>query len=93
MRREPTIVGLPIPGVPDIGMLTSEDDWVVTGVHGGEPFKRYVSSNAGRDDAIRHVAMALRLKPDRLEWITAQRRHEVEQCIRPNSDWLRSRTL
>ena len=93
MRREPSIVGLPIPGVPDVGMMTSENDWVVTGVHAGTPFKRYVSSNADRDEAIRHVAMALRLTPERLEWIRADRRRDVEHCVRLDGDWLRSRAL
>lgn len=93
MRREATIVGLPIPGAPDVGIVTSEQDWVVSGVHAGEPFKRYVSSNVTRDEAIRHVATVLRLTPAGLQWIDARRRHEVEECVRPSSDWLRSRTL
>lgn len=93
MRREPTVVGLPVPGMPEIGVLTSEQDWIVTGSHLNTPFRRYVSSNVTRDEAIRHVALVLRLTPSGLEWITAKRRCEVEDCIRPTDDWLRSRTL
>ena len=93
MRRDASVVGTPIPGMPQIGMLTSEQDWVVTGVHRGEPFKRYVSSNVDRHEAIRHVAQVLRLTPNGLEWIDARRRQEVEHCVRLSDDWLRSRTL
>lgn len=75
-----------------MGVLTSEQDWVVTGSHLNQPFRRYVSSNVTRDEAIRHVALVLRLTPAGLEWISAHRRCEVEDCIRLESDWLRSRT-
>jgi hypothetical protein len=84
---------MPIAGLGGIDARTSEDDWVVTGVHRGEPFRRYVSSNATMDNAISLVAQILKLTPDGLEWITAKRRHEVERCIRLDGDWLRSRTI
>jgi hypothetical protein len=87
------VVGMPIAGLGGIDARTSEDDWVVTGVHRGEPFRRYVSSNATMDNAISLVAQILKLTPDGLEWITAKRRHEVERCIRLDGDWLRSRTI
>jgi len=93
MRREATVIGTPVPGIGGIDLRTSEQDWVVSGVHRGQAFRRYVSPNASRDEAIRHVALVLRLTPDGLEWITAKRRNEVEDCIRMDGDWLRSRTL
>lgn len=93
MRREATVVGMPIPGIGGIDARTSEDDWVVTGVHRGQPFRRYVSSNATQETALRMTAMAFKLTPDGLEWITAKRRHEVERCVRLDGDWLRSRTI
>jgi hypothetical protein len=93
MRREPTVVGLPIPGLAALDAVTSEQDWVVTGVHRGEPFRRYVSPHVTSDTAIRMTAQALRLTPDGLQWITAKRRIEVEECIRLDGDWLRSRTI
>lgn len=93
MRREPTIVGTPIPGLTAIDAVTSEDDWVVEGVHFGQSFKRYVSPNVDRDGAIAHVASVLRLTRNGLEWIGARRRREVEECIRLDGDWLRSRTI
>jgi len=93
MRREATVVGLPIPGLAALDAVTTEHDWVVTGVHRGQPFRRYVSPNVSKDVAVRMAAQALRLTPDGLEWITAKRRNEVEDCIRMDGDWLRSRTL
>jgi len=93
MRREPTVVGMPIAGLGGIDIRTSEDDWVVTGVHRGEPFRRYVSPNTSSENAIALVAQILKLTPDGLQWIRAQRRHEVERCIRLDGDWLRSRTI
>ena len=89
MRREASVVGTPIPGVGGIEAYTSEDDWVVTGVHCGEPFRRYVTPNVDADGAMMHVVSALRLNPQRSEWISARRRHEVERCVR--ADALRSR--
>lgn len=88
-----SVIGLPVPGIGGIEYLTSEHDWVVTGIHRGEHFRRYVSSNATRDDAIRIAAIALRLTPDGLEWITARRRNEVENCIQHGCDWIRSRIV
>lgn len=93
MIQDATIVGLPIPGMAVPGVVTSEDDWVVTGSHRGKQFRKYVTPNVDRDGAIHTVAMVLRLTPDGLEWITAHRRAEVERCIRLGDDWLRSRTV
>lgn len=93
MRREATVVGLPIAGFEATGMVTSENDWVVTGVHRGTPFRRYVSANASEELALRMTAQGLKLTPDGLEWIKARRRREVEECIRLDGDWLRSRAL
>ena len=90
-EREASVVGAPIPGIAGIDARTSEQDWVVTGVHAGQPFKRYVSPNVDADGAMAHVVAALRLAPHRIEWISARRRHEVERCVRMDSDWLRSR--
>jgi len=90
-ERDATVIGAPVPGLAGIEVFTSEDDWVVTGVHRGEPFKRYVSPNVDADGAMSHVAMALRLTPNGLEWISARRRHEVERCIRMDGNWLRLR--
>ena len=87
------MVGMPIAGLGGIDIRTSEDDWVVTGVHRGEPFRRYVSPNTSSENAIALVAQILKLTPDGLQWIRAQRRHEVERCIRMDGDWLRSRTI
>ena len=92
-ERDVTVIGMPVPGFPGVDIVTTEQDWVVTGVHAGQPFKRYVSPNMDADSAIRAAAQALMLTPDGLEWITAKRRHEVERCIRMDGDWLRSRTL
>jgi hypothetical protein len=84
---------MPIAGLGGIDIRTSEDDWVVTGVHRGEPFRRYVSPNTSSENAIALVAQILKLTPNGLQWIRAQRRHEVERCIRMDGDWLRSRTI
>ena len=91
MRREATVIGTPVSGIGGIEVYTSEDDWVVTGVHRGEPFRRYVTPNVDADGAMRHVALALNLTRNGLEWISARRRHEVERCVRMDGDWLRSR--
>lgn len=91
-ERDASVVGAPIPGLVGIDARTSEQDWVVTGVHAGQPFKRYVTPNEDADGAMRHVVAALGLSPHRIEWISARRRHEVERCVRMDSDWLRSRT-
>ena len=90
-ERDASVVGAPIPGIVGIDARTSEQDWVVTGVHRGVAFKRYVSPNVDADGAMAHVAMALGLTPHGLEWISARRRHEVERCIRMDGNWLRSR--
>ena len=91
-ERDASVVGAPIPGLVGIDARTSEQDWVVTGVHAGQSFKRYVSPNVDADGAMMHVVSALRLNPQRIEWISARRRHEVERCVRMDPDWLRSRT-
>lgn len=88
-----SVVGTPIPGLPALDVVTTEQDWVVTGVNEGKPFKAYVSPHVTREEAVRAVASSLRLRPDTLEWITAARRDQVERCIRLDSDWLRSRTI
>lgn len=90
--RDATVVGLPIPGCP-IDAVTTETDWVVTGVNAGKPFRVYVSSHVTKDEAIRAAAFSFRLSPMTLEWITAHRRKDVEMCVRVDGDWLRSRTL
>jgi hypothetical protein len=92
-RREASIVGTPIPGLGSVDVVTTEQDWVITGVHRGQPFRRYVTPNVTKEQAIAHAARVMRLTPDGLEWITANRRHEVERCVRIDGDWLRSRTL
>jgi hypothetical protein len=92
VNRDATVVGLPIPGCP-VEAVTTETDWVVTGSNEGTPFKVYVSNHASKDEAIRYVALALRLSPLTLDWISAHRRKDVEMCVRMDTDWLRSRTL
>ena len=91
MPDEVSVVGLPVPGIAGIDYRTSEQDWVVTGVYRGQPFRRYVSSHSSMDEALQIAAVAQRLTPDGLEWISARRRHEVERCIRADGDWLRLR--
>lgn len=91
--RDASLVGTPIPGCPGIGALTSEQDWVVTGSNYGQGFRLYVSPHVSRDEAIRSVVSAMRFTPDGLEWIAANRRIEVERCVRMDGDWLRSRTI
>jgi hypothetical protein len=91
MRRDATVVGLPIAGFEAVGIVTSENDWVVTGSHSGKPFRRYVSPHVSEEMAMRMTAQAVGLTPSGLEWISARRRHEVERCVRMDGDWLRSR--
>ena len=93
MRREASVVGTPIPGFPALDAVTTETDWVVTGSNYGQQFRMYVSPHVSRDEAIAAVASALRLTAHGLEWIKAERRNEVEHCVRLDNDWLRSRTL
>lgn len=93
IAQDASVVGVPIPGLPALDVVTTEQDWVVTGVSAGTPFKAYVSPHVTREQAIHSVAGSLCLRPDRLEWIRAERRDQVEKCIRLDSDWLRSRTL
>lgn len=92
-RREASVVGTPIPGFHGLDAVTTETDWVVTGSNYGTAFRMYVSPHVTRDEALVAVASALRLTSHGLEWITARRRNEVEQCVRIDNDWLRSRTL
>ena len=91
MERDATVVGVPIPGLAGVDARTSEQDWVVTGVYRGQPFKRYVTPTVDAEGAMRHAVAALGMDPNRLEWISARRRHEVERCVRMDGDWLRSR--
>ena len=91
MREEVCLIGMPVVNFGGIECVTTEQDWVVTGVHRGEHFKKYVTPNTDMDGAIRLVATILRLTPAGLEWISARRRHEVERCIPASGDWLRSR--
>lgn len=91
MERDATVVGIPIPGLAGIDARTSEQDWVVTGVYRGRQFRRYVTPNVDAEGAMRHAVAALGMNPNDLEWISARRRHEVERCVRMDSDWLRSR--
>jgi hypothetical protein len=91
--RNSTVVGTPIPGFPGVDAVTSENDWVVTGSNYGNPFRLYVSPHVTRESAIEAVALALTLKPDGLDWISAKRRHEVERCVRLDSNWLASRVI
>ena len=93
MRGEASVVGTPIPGLPGISALTTERDWVVTGSNYGKPFRRYVSPHVTYDEALSAVALAMNLTVDGLEWIKAERRNEVERCVRIDGNWLRSRTL
>ena len=92
-RREASVVGMPVPGFPSIDAVTTEQDWVVTGSRSGQPFKMYVSPHVSRDEAIWSVVSSLQILPETLDWISASRRDQVEQCVRLDDDWLRSRTL
>ena len=87
--RDASVVGMPIPGFGGIDARTTEQDWVVTGSRRGQEFRMYVSPHVTRDEAIRAVAGALNLTPDTLEWITAARRDQVEQCVRLDGQSLR----
>lgn len=92
-RREASVIGTPIPGFGAIDAVTTEQDWVVTGSRSGQPFKMYVSPHVSRDEAIWSVVSSLQITPETLDWITAARRERVEECVRMDCDWLRSRTL
>ena len=92
-RRDASVVGMPIPGFGAMDARTSEQDWVVTGSRSGQEFRVYVSPHVSRDEAMRAAASALNLTPDTLEWITAARRNQVEECVQIDGDWLRSRAL
>ena len=92
-RREATIVGMPVPGFGSIDAVTTEQDWVVTGSRRGKPFKMYVSPHVGRDEAMWSVVSSLQITPEELDWISAARRDQVEECVRMDGNWLRSRAL
>lgn len=92
-RREATIVGMPVPGFGSIDAVTTEQDWVVTGSRSGQAFKMYVSPHVSRDEAIWSVVSSLQITPETLDWISAARRDQVEECVRMDGNWLRSRTL
>lgn len=91
--REASVVGMPVPGFASLDAVTTEQDWVVTGSRSGQPFRMYVSPHVSREEAIWSVASSLQITPETLDWITAARREQVEQCVRMDGDWLRSRTL
>jgi hypothetical protein len=91
--RNASVVGTPIPGFGGIDARTTEQDWVVTGSREGQQFRLYVSPHVTREEAIRAAASALNLIPATLDWITASRRDRVEQCVRMDDEWLRSRSL
>jgi hypothetical protein len=91
--RNASVVGMPIPGFGGIDARTSEQDWVVTGSRQGQDFRLYVSPHVSRDQAIRAAVSALNLTPATLDWISAARRDHVEQCVRMDDEWLRSRSL
>ena len=92
-RREATVVGMPVPGFGSIDAVTTEQDWVVTGSRSGQAFKMYVSPHVSRDEAIWSVVSSLQITPETLDWISAARREQVEECVRMDGNWLRSRTL
>lgn len=92
-RREATVVGMPVPGFGSIDAVTTEQDWVVTGSRSRQPFKMYVSPHVSRDEAIWSVVSSLQITPETLDWISAARRDQVEECVRMDGNWLRSRTL
>lgn len=92
-RRDASVMGMPIPGFGSIEATTTEQDWVVTGSRSGTAFKMYVSPHVTKEQAIRAVVSSLQIMPDTLEWITASRREQVEQCVRMDDDWLRYRTI
>ena len=88
-----SVVGMPIPGFAGIDAITTEQDWVVTGSNCGKPFKMYCSPHVTMQEAIVAVARAMNANANTLDWITAQRREQVERCVRMEGDWLRSRTI
>ena len=92
-HRDASIVGMPIPGFAAVDAVTTEQDWVVTGSRSGQPFKMYVSPHVSKDDAIWSVVSSLQILPETLDWISASRRNQVEQCVRMDDDWLRCRTI
>lgn len=89
-RPEASVIGMPIPGIPVTDAVTTEQDWVVTGSRKGQDFKLYVSPDATRDAAMVCAIRAMNAIPSDIDWITAARRNQVEQCVRMDSDWLRS---
>lgn len=92
-RRDASVVGLPVPGFAAVDAVTTEQDWVVTGSRSGQPFKMYVSPHVSRDEAIWSVVSSLQILPETLDWISAARRDQVEQCVRLDDEWLRCRTI
>jgi len=87
------VVGTPVPGFGSLDAVTTEKDWVVTGSRSGQAFKMYVSPHVSREEAIWSVASSLQITADTLDWISAARRDQVEECVRIDGNWLRSRTL
>lgn len=92
-RRDASVVGMPVPGFAAVDAVTTEQDWVVSGSRSGQPFKMYVSPHVSRDEAIWAVVSSLQIMPETLDWISAARRDQVEQCVRMDDDWLRCRTI
>lgn len=86
-----SVVGMPIPGIPVTDAVTTEKDWVVTGSRQGQQFKLYVSPEASRDAAMVCAIRAMNANSADIDWITAARRDQVEQCIRLDGISLRCR--
>ena len=84
MLRETTVVGMPVGGLP-VEVCTSERDWVVTGVHHGKAFRHHVSPHVTREEAVWLVVRTQRMKADRIDWIRADRRQDVEKCVHVSS--------
>jgi len=89
-RPDASVVGMPIPGMPMVDAVTTEQDWVVTGSRNGQPFRLYVSPGASRDAAMICAVRAMNAMPSDIEWISAARRDQVEHCVRADGNWLRS---
>jgi len=82
--RDVSLVGTPISGLP-VEAYTSERDWVVTGDHEGKSFRHHVSPHVTREEAIWLVVRTQRMTPSRIGWIRADRRQDVERCVRADS--------
>lgn len=87
--RDASVIGMPIPGFAGVDAVTSEQDWVVTGSHCGREFRIYVSPNVTREGAIRSAMSALNMGAGGMDWVSAARRDQVEQCVRLDGQSLR----